>query len=101
MCHYGLRTLHIQELTVHHKNFNLSDFIKKWLFINIFTSARSFFSLCFCAYSFVCLSGVQKTPVRNSKCQLFQAERDLYNTINDEDLIHVGNITDLLYMEGL
>ena len=34
----------------------------------------------------------------NSKCQLLKAVRDHHNTINEEDLKHVGNIKDLLYM---
>ena len=33
----------------------------------------------------------------NSKCQLLKAVRD-HNTFNEEDLKHVGNIKDLLYM---
>ena len=33
----------------------------------------------------------------NSKCQLLKAVRD-HNTINEDDLKHVGNIKDLLYM---
>ena len=33
----------------------------------------------------------------NTKCQLLKAVRD-HNTINEEDLKHVGNIKDLLSM---
>ena len=36
----------------------------------------------------------------NTKCQLLKAVKD-HNTINEEDLKHVGNIKDLLSMRVL
>ena len=42
-------------------------------------------------------TNVSMKVICNTKCQLLKAERD-HNTINEEDLKHVGNIKDLLSM---
>ena len=44
-----------------------------------------------------CHTNVSMKVMCNCKCQLLKIVRD-YNTINEEQLKHVGNIKDLLYM---
>ena len=45
----------------------------------------------------ICHANVSMKIMCTSKCQLLKAVID-HNTINKEDLKHVGNIKDLLYM---
>ena len=44
-----------------------------------------------------CHTNVSMKVMCDSKCQLLKIVRD-HNTINEEDLKHIGNIKDLLYM---